>query len=87
MKKQVGPDFFEKNINFSSMKLNGSESAFAFVSAKANVAEDRYDHELMLYDIEKSEVRPLLKLEKKPIFEWMDDDRILILGAFEEADK
>ena len=69
------------------MKLNSSESAFAFVSAKANVTEDRYDHELMLYDIEKSEVRPLLKLEKKPIFEWMDDDRILILGAFEEADK
>ena len=69
------------------MKLNSSESAFAFVSAKANLTEDRYDHELMLYDIEKSEVRPLMKLERKPIFEWVGDDRLLILGAFEEADK
>ena len=69
------------------MKLNSSESAFAFISSKADVAGDKYDRELMIYDIEKSEVRSLLKLDHKPVFEWLDDDRIVILGAFEEADK
>ena len=87
MKRQVGAEVFEEFINMDSMKLDPSEESFVFVRSKADIQGDKYDFELMLYDIDKSEIRSVIRLDRKPVFQWLSDHELVILGAFDEADR